>query len=57
LQEFYAELSRAEARHQGLFVKLAREYFSADEVAERLDQLLAIEAEVIEALPLRPVLH
>jgi tRNA isopentenyl-2-thiomethyl-A-37 hydroxylase MiaE len=40
-----------------LFLALARRYFAADEVAVRLTELLEVEAEIIEQLPLRPALH
>ena len=57
LREFYAEISQSEARHHGLFQRLAREYFSAEVVDARLDELLALEAEVVRGLELRPALH
>lgn len=57
LRETYAELARAEARHRGLYLRLARAYFPDDAVAERLDRFLDLEAEVLAALPLRPALH
>jgi hypothetical protein len=36
---------------------LARVFFSRDELETRVRSLLALEAEVIAALPLRPALH
>jgi tRNA-(ms[2]io[6]A)-hydroxylase len=57
LKEFYGELTRSEARHIGLFLRLARVFFSRDELETRVRSLLALEAEVIAALPLRPALH
>lgn len=57
LKDFYAEITRSEARHHGLFVRLAREYFPADRVQGRLDELLEAEAEIVDRLPLRPAVH
>jgi tRNA 2-(methylsulfanyl)-N6-isopentenyladenosine37 hydroxylase len=57
IKALYTELTRAEARHHGLFVRLAREYFSADEVRERLSALLDAEAAIVGELPLRPAVH
>ncbi|MGB5365209.1 MAG: tRNA-(ms[2]io[6]A)-hydroxylase [Polyangiales bacterium] len=57
LKDFYADITRSEARHHGLFVRLAREYFAAEGVQARLDELLDAEAEIIERLPLRAAVH
>ena len=57
LKSFYAEITRSEARHHGLFVRLAREYFSPDGVQRRLDELLDAEATIVQGLPLRPAVH
>ena len=57
LREFYREITRSEARHHGLFVRLAREYASGKTVAERLSELLDAEAQIVGTLPLRPALH
>lgn len=57
LKQFYEELTRAEARHHGLFLRLARTYFSESEVAPRLDELLHAEEEIVDALPFRAALH
>lgn len=57
IKELYDTLSRSEAHHHQLFIGLARRYFAADEVAERLTGLLEVEGEIIEQLPLRPALH
>jgi len=54
---FYADFARSEARHAGLFVQLAKVYFREGDVATRLHELYAAEAEIIQALPLRPALH
>lgn len=57
LKTLYADLTGAEARHRGLFVRLARQIFAAGEVAERLDRLIDLEAGIVAALPLRAALH
>ncbi len=57
LQRFYAGIAHSEQRHRGLLVDLAYRYFDADEVDTRLQQLIALEASIIAALPHRPALH
>ena len=57
LKDFYVEITRSEARHHGIFVRLAREYFPAERVQQRLDELLDGEADIVDALPLRPAVH
>ena len=57
LSALYTELARAEARHAGGFVRLARQYYSLDTTQPRLEELLIAEAAILEALPLQPVLH
>jgi len=57
LKEFYADITRSEARHHGLFVRLAKEYFPAERVQERLDELLDAEAKIVDELPLRAAVH
>ncbi|MGB5812804.1 MAG: tRNA-(ms[2]io[6]A)-hydroxylase [Polyangiales bacterium] len=57
LKEFYLDITRSEARHHGVFVRLAREYFPASTVDARLDELLDREAEIVRTLPLRPAVH
>ena len=57
LKDFYTEITRSEARHHALFVRLAKEYFPADVVQQRLDELLDAEAKIVDALPLRAAVH
>lgn len=57
LKDFYTDIARSEARHHGLFVRLAKEYFSAATVQQRLDELLDAEAELVARLPHRPAVH
>jgi tRNA-(ms[2]io[6]A)-hydroxylase len=55
--DFYAELTRSEARHVGLFLRLARMIFTREQVEARVAELLELEAEVVAGLELRPALH
>ena len=57
LSQFYRELAQSESRHHGLFLGLAREAFERDAVDQRLDELLAREAEIVRDLPARAALH
>jgi len=57
LKRFYHSITRSELEHQDLFVKFAGQYFDSKEVAERLDDLLGIEAKIVSELPIRPALH
>jgi tRNA-(ms[2]io[6]A)-hydroxylase len=57
LGKVYRDLARAESRHHGLFFRLARHYFSEEVVRARADELLAREAEIVRALPLRAAVH
>lgn len=57
LKTFYTELVRSEARHHGLYLRLARQYFTEAEIQARLDEWLDVEARVIAAQPVRPALH
>jgi tRNA-(ms[2]io[6]A)-hydroxylase len=57
LAECYRELQRSEARHHGLYQRLARLYFPAELVEPRTEELARLEAEVLAAQPLRAALH
>jgi tRNA-(ms[2]io[6]A)-hydroxylase len=57
LKDFYTDITRSEARHHGLFVRLAKEYFPAGRVDDRLDELLDDEAKIVDELPHRPAVH
>jgi tRNA 2-(methylsulfanyl)-N6-isopentenyladenosine37 hydroxylase len=57
LKRTYLELSRAEARHHSLFLRLARQYFDDRAVRGRLIPLLDREAEIMRSLPLGPRVH
>src|SRR5450432_504461 len=53
----YLDLARAEARHHGLFFRLARSCFSDEQIAGRAPALLDYEAELVRTLPHRPAVH
>lgn len=57
LKDFYTDITRSEARHHGLFVRLAREYFPTPRVQSRLDELLEAEAAIVSDLPVRAAVH
>ena len=57
LKEFYKVLWITEARHGDLFINLALEYFSEEEVDERLRFFNKAEAEAMLQLPIRPRIH
>ena len=57
LKRFYEKIARSEARHQGLFLDLANEYFPREEITPRLDELLDHEASIVSKLLYRPALH
>jgi tRNA-(ms[2]io[6]A)-hydroxylase len=57
LGALYHDLARAEARHHGLFVQLARGLYREAEVRRRLAQLLEREAEIVRELPLTAAVH
>lgn len=56
-KSFYTDIARAEARHHGLFIRLARQYFDETETRARLDELLEAEAKIVRGLPFRARLH
>lgn len=57
LKAFYKRLWAAELKHGHLFANLTQHYFSPAEINERLDFLLAREAEIIPQLEWRASLH
>ena len=57
LADLYLDLTRAESRHHALFFRLAREYFSDNEVRSRASELLDAEAKLVERLPHRAAVH
>ncbi|MFV2089437.1 MAG: tRNA-(ms[2]io[6]A)-hydroxylase [Pseudomonadales bacterium] len=57
LAAFYRAITVSEARHWQLFVDLAHTYSEAATVADRLDELCGMEADLITTLPFRAALH
>ncbi len=57
LQKFYKAIAQSESRHYVLFLELAYQYYSEEQVDQRLDEWLNIEAEVINTLAITPKLH
>ncbi|TMS95263.1 tRNA-(ms[2]io[6]A)-hydroxylase [Pseudoalteromonas sp. S201] len=56
-KDFYVAIAKSEEKHKNLFVELAYEYFDKQEVNERLDELLTIEAEICKNIPFTAALH
>jgi len=57
MKDFYEDIVRSEARHQGIFVRLAKEYFLSADVEKRLDVILDFERALITELPHLPIVH
>ncbi|MDX2271549.1 MAG: tRNA-(ms[2]io[6]A)-hydroxylase [Cyanobacteriota bacterium] len=57
LRDFYAWLSVAEERHLRLYLDLALEYFSGQQVEQRLAEWLTFEAGILEHLYSQPRVH
>jgi len=57
LKRFYQSIARSEERHFELFLELAALYFDQTILTARWDELLQIEASIINELPLRAALH
>jgi tRNA-(ms[2]io[6]A)-hydroxylase len=57
LRDFYRDLARAEARHHGVFLRLAHSYAPCRVVTNRLAAVLDAEAEIVASLPVRAALH
>lgn len=57
LKDFYRDITRSEARHHGLFVRLAKLYFPEDEIVARLDEMLDAEAAIVARIPFRAAVH
>ncbi len=57
LRAFYQKLSESEANHARLFPRLARHYFSGEEIERRLEHWKKLEAHALSELAIRPALH
>ncbi len=54
---FYTHLSRVEAKHQVLFLRLALEYFEKIEVSKRLQEIIEFESRLMLSLPIQARLY
>lgn len=57
IRRFYKLLWASEAKHSHIFVHMALRYFDKAEVDQRIEALIAAEAKILNALPLRAALH
>ena len=57
LKRFYQSIARSEERHYELFLDLANTYLPEEVVADRWEELLDIEAQIVANLPIRAALH
>ncbi len=57
LAKFYQRLAKSEQNHAELFPRLARRYFTEEQIAAGLDRWLDLEAEAMAAVPIRAALH
>ena len=57
MKNFYDSITRSEQRHLDLMVDLAYLYFDEPQVSARLQELIAIEADICAQLPFRAALH
>jgi len=57
MKNFYQEITRSEAKHQHLFINLAKHYFPTEVVQTRLEELTLAEANILSQLPLRAAVH
>lgn len=57
LRDFYRQLARAEARHHGVFLRVAHQYACCSAVSARLNEVLDAEAQIVDSLPVRAALH
>lgn len=56
-KDFYITIAKSEEKHKNLFIELAYEYFDKEEVNQRLDEILDVEADICSKLPFRAALH
>jgi len=57
LKTFYRSITESENQHYKLFLSLAEQHCDGDKINHRLEELLDIEANIIQNLPDRPALH
>ncbi len=57
LAKFYYMIYESEAKHGNIFVDMALNYFPEKQVLDRWEELSYKEADILNALPIRPTLH
>ena len=57
MKSFYDRLRKSETKHGHLFVQLLVKEFDDNTVYPRLEELMKIEADIIQGLELRPAMH
>lgn len=57
LKGFYQAIAHSESRHAHLFLSLAEQYCPTSDLQTRLDALLTAEAQILDKLPHRAMLH
>ena len=57
LAHFYAQLAQAEARHAGMFERLAHELCGAEATEARIPELCRAEAAIVAELPIEARIH
>lgn len=57
LAQFYRELMASEARHYGIYWRLADAYFDRNRVQHRLQELSVIESDILSKLHPEPRIH
>ncbi|MEZ4741931.1 MAG: tRNA-(ms[2]io[6]A)-hydroxylase [Bdellovibrionota bacterium] len=57
LKDFYQKLSKCEAGHYAIFIKLAHFYFPREDVLTTIDRISIIESEAMLKVPIRATLH
>jgi len=57
LADFYDKLWKSETKHAQVFVIMLSKEYDPAMIQARLDELLSIEARIVEQLELRPALH
>lgn len=57
LKKFYKQLSDSEAGHYRIFIRIAKHYFSEQDVTEAISRISDIENKAMKEAPLRAGLH
>ena len=57
IKSFYERLYRSETKHGHLFVQLLLKDYDQDVIYPRLEKLIAVEADIVRSLEIRPAMH